>query len=102
MRVFLLYGCRIKWVKQNISISKHRHIGIFLFTDMQWYVERFRNVGGVIFGVDANIQPNITKTLRNPLYIQCFVFLLLCFFFCFIWKPSFVFVFCRPIYLFLF
>jgi hypothetical protein len=80
MRVFLLYGCRIKWVKQNISISKHRHIGIFLFTDMQWYVERFRNVGGVIFGVDAKIQPNITKTFRNPLYIQCFVFLLLCFF----------------------
>ena len=45
MRVFLLYECKIKWVKQNISISKHKHIGIFLYVDMLWYVECFEYVG---------------------------------------------------------
>ena len=80
MRVFLSYGCRVKWVKQNVSVSKHRHDGIFLCVDMLWYVERFEGMGVMIFGVDANIQPNTTKTLRTFLYIQRFIFC--CLFFC--------------------
>lgn len=70
----------MKCVRQNISISKHKHIIMSLYLDSLWYVERNVNRGSVVFMLYVNSQHDITKTLRTFLYIQCFVIDFFCYF----------------------